>query len=34
MDGGMMRMDYASGGKVAKGCGKVMSNRRKKTKYF
>ena len=34
MDGGMMREGYRSGGKVAKGCGKVMSNRRKKTKYF
>ena len=28
------RVDLKNGGKVAKGCGKVMSNRRKKTKYF
>ena len=32
--GGMMRPGYASGGKVAKGCGAVMSNRRKKTKVY
>ena len=25
---------YGSGGSVAKGCGKVMSNRRKKTKVY
>ena len=34
MDGGMMRPGYASGGKIAKGCGKVLSNRRKKTKTY
>ena len=33
-DGGMNRPIYGSGGKVAKGCGKVMSNRRKKTKVY
>ena len=33
-DGGMMREGYGSGGKVAKGCGRVMSNRRKKTKVY
>ena len=32
--GGMMRPGYGSGGKVAKGCGAVMSNRRKKTKVY
>ena len=32
MGGGMIRPMYGSGGSVAKGCGKVMSNRRKKTK--
>ena len=32
--GGMMRPGYKSGGSVAKGCGKVMSNRRKKTKVY
>ena len=30
--GGMMRDGYGSGGRVARGCGKVI--RRKKTKYF
>ena len=34
MGGGMMRPMYGSGGSVAKGCGKVMSNRRKKTKVY
>ena len=34
MGGGMMRPGYASGGKIAKGCGRVMSNRRKKTKTY
>ena len=34
MDGGMMREGYASGGKIARGCGRVMSNRRKKTKTY
>ena len=34
MGGGMARPMYGSGGKVAKGCGKVMSNRRKKTKVY
>ena len=34
MDGGMMREGYRSGGKIAKGCGRVMSNRRKKTKTY
>jgi hypothetical protein len=33
-DGGMIRSSYGSGGKVAKGCGRVMSNRRKKTKVY
>jgi len=32
-DGGMMRDGYKKGGKVARGCGKIMSNRKKKTKY-
>ena len=32
--GGMMSPGYGSGGKVAKGCGAVMSNRRKKTKVY
>ena len=32
--GGMMRPGYKSGGSIAKGCGKVMSNRRKKTKVY
>jgi hypothetical protein len=30
----MMREEYGSGGRVARGCGKVMANRRKKTKYY
>ena len=34
MGGGMARPMYGSGGSVAKGCGKVMSNRRKKTKVY
>ena len=34
MGGGMIRPMYGSGGSVAKGCGKVMSNRRKKTKVY
>ena len=34
MGGGMIRPLYGSGGSVAKGCGKVMSNRRKKTKVY
>ena len=34
MGGGMIRPMYGSGGSVAKGCGKVMSNRRKKTKTY
>ncbi len=34
MGGGMMREGYASGGKIARGCGKVMSKRRKKTKTY
>ena len=34
MGGGMIRPGYASGGKIAKGCGRVMSNRRKKTKTY
>ena len=34
MGGGMTRPMYGSGGSVAKGCGKVMSNRRKKTKVY
>ena len=34
MDGGMMREGYRSGGKIARGCGRVMSNRRKKTKTY
>ena len=33
-DGGMIREEYGSGGRVARGCGKVMANRRKKTKYY
>ena len=28
------RMGYGKGGKVSKGCGKVMAGRNKKTKYF
>ncbi len=32
--GGMIRPGYKSGGSIAKGCGKVMSNRRKKTKVY
>ena len=32
--GGMMRPGYKAGGSIAKGCGKVMSNRRKKTKVY
>ena len=28
------RITLKKGGKVAKGCGAVMSDRRKKTKYF
>ena len=28
------RMGYGKGGKVSKGCGKVMAGRSKKTKYF
>jgi len=31
-DGG--RIGYKNGGSIAKGCGKVMSNRRKKTKVY
>ena len=34
MGGGMIRPMYGSGGSVAKGCGKVMSNRRKKTRTY
>ena len=34
MGGGMMRPMYESGGKVARGCGAIMSNRSKKTKTF
>jgi len=33
MGGGLMRQEYKSGGIIAKGCGRVMSDRRKKTKY-
>ena len=33
MGGGLMRQEYKSGGRIAKGCGRVMSDRRKKTKY-
>jgi hypothetical protein len=34
MGGGMMddRAFYSNGGKVAKGCGAIMSNRKKKTR--
>ena len=35
MGGGMMMDDrafYSNGGKVAKGCGAIMSNRKKKTR--
>ena len=28
------RMGYGKGGKVSRGCGKVMAGRSKKTKYF
>ena len=28
------RAGYGKGGKVSKGCGKVMAGRNKKTKYF
>ena len=28
------RVTAKNGGKIAKGCGAVLSNRRKKTKYF
>ena len=28
------RMGYGKGGKVSRGCGKVMAGRNKKTKYF
>ena len=28
------RMGYGKGGKVSKGCGKIMAGRSKKTKYF
>ena len=31
-DGG--RIGYKNGGSIARGCGKVMSNRRKKTKVY
>ena len=34
MGGGMMRPMYETGGKVARGCGAIMSNRSKKTKTF
>ena len=34
MGGGLARMGYKSGGSIARGCGKVMSNRRKKTKVY
>ena len=34
MGGGMIRPMYKKGGFVATGCGKVMSNRRKKTKVY
>ena len=34
MGGGLARMGYKSGGSIARGCGKVMSNRRKKTKGY
>ena len=34
MGGGMMRPMYETGGKVARGCGAIMSNRSKKTKIF
>ena len=34
MGGGMIRPMYKSGGAVKTGCGKVMSNRRKKTKVY
>ena len=27
-------MKFSKGGRVSKGCGAVMSNKRKKTKYF
>jgi hypothetical protein len=33
MGGGLMRQEYKSGGRIAKGCGRIMSDRRKKTKY-
>ena len=33
MGGGLMRQEYKLGGRIAKGCGRVMSDRRKKTKY-
>ena len=34
MGGGMMRPMYQKGGKVARGCGAIMSDRSKKTKTF
>ena len=34
MGGGMIRPMYGSGGSVKTGCGKVMSNKRKKTKVY
>ena len=34
MGGGIMRPMYQKGGKVARGCGAIMSDRSKKTKTF